>query len=226
VPELPVAARDGFAEVLLPLDPDAARREAARCLDCDDVCSLCVTVCPNRANLSYALSPLVLELPSYVVEGGKPVAKGSSRLAVAQGIQILNLGDACNECGNCVTFCPTSGSPYRDKPSFWVDPEGFAEAKGDAYRMTRTGGAVAIDARVAGRAHRLERRDGVAEYRSDALRATLDTTTWTLIDARVEGTPAEGDVLDLSTCAFLITLLHAEPALPPLTRSLVDGVGI
>ena len=225
-PELPVAERGGFAEVLLSLDAEAARREASRCLDCDEVCSLCVTVCPNRANHAYPVPPLSIELPHFVVEGGRAVPKGTTKLTVDQGTQIVNLGDACNECGNCVTFCPTSGAPFRDKPTFWVDPAGFAEAKGDAFRMTRSGGAVAIDARIAGRAHRLERRDGVAEYCSEALRATLDAATWKLVDARAEGTPAEGDLLDLSTCALLIALLHAEPALPPISSSLADAVGI
>ena len=226
VPELPVAERGGFAEVLLSLDPEAARREAARCLDCDEVCSLCVTVCPNRANQAYTVPPLSIELPSFVVEGGRAVPKGTTTLSVEQGVQIVNLGDACNECGNCVTFCPTSGSPYRDKPTFWIDPEGFAEAKGDAFRMTRSGETVAIDARIGGRAHRLERRDGVAEYRSDLLRATLDADTWKVVDARAERNAAEGDVLDLGTCALLIALLHAEPALPPLSNTQADAVGI
>ncbi len=224
VPELPVSDRGGFAEVLLSLDPEAARREAARCLDCDEVCSLCVIVCPNLANQAYVLPPLEIELPSFVVEAGRAVPKGTTKLKVEQGVQIVNLGDACNECGNCVSFCPTSGSPHRDKPTFWIDPLGFAEAKGDAFRMSRVGGTVAIEARIAGRPHRLERRDGVAEYRSDTLRATLDPASWTLLDARVEGAPAEGTALDLGTCALLIALLHAEPALPPLTSS--DAVGI
>lgn len=226
VPELPVADRGGFTEVLLSLDAEAARREAARCLDCDEVCSLCVTVCPNRANVAYPVPPLSIELPSFVVEGGRAVPKGTTTLAVEQGVQIVNLADSCNECGNCVTFCPTSGQPWRDKPSFWVDPEGFAEAKGDAFRMTRSGEAVAIDARIGGRAHRLERRGAVAEYRSDALQATLDTATWKVVGARAGASSADGDVLDLETCALLIALLHAEPALPLVSITPADAVGI
>lgn len=226
VPELPVAERGGFAEVLLSLDPDAARREASRCLDCDEVCSLCVTVCPNRANQAYTVPPLSIELPSFVVEGGRAVPAGTTKLSVEQGVQIVNIGDACNQCGNCVTFCPTSGAPFRDKPKFWIDAEGFAEAKGDAFRMTRSGAAVAIDARIGGRAHRLEVNDGVAEYRSDALRATLDAGTWKVVDARAEGKPAEGEFLGLGTCALLIALLHAEPALPPLSNVPADAIGV
>ncbi|MBP7674824.1 MAG: putative selenate reductase subunit YgfK [Thermoanaerobaculia bacterium] len=226
VPELPVVERGGFAEVLQPLDADAARREAARCLDCDEVCSLCVTVCPNRANLAYPVPPLSIELPSFVVEGGCAVPKGTTTLSVEQGTQIVNLGDACNECGNCVPFCPTSGAPWREKPTFWLDPEGFAEAKGDAFRMTRSGETVAIEARVAGRAHRLERHPSLAEYRSDALRVVLEPGQWRVLDVRLEGAPAEGEVLDLGACALLIALLHAEPALPPLPNAPADVVGI
>ncbi len=225
-PELPVAERGGFAEVLLSLDPEAARREAARCLDCDEVCSLCVTVCPNRANHSYTVPPLSIELPSFVVEGGRAVPRGTTTLSVEQGVQIVNVGDACNECGNCVTFCPTSGAPYRDKPTFWIDAEGFAEAKGDAFRMTRSGGGVAIDARIAGHVHRLGVKDGFAEYLSDVLRVTLQASRWTVVDARAERNAAEGDVLDLGTCALLIALLHAEPALPPHSNVQADAIGI
>jgi len=225
-PVLPAAERGGFDEVLQPLPADAARAEAARCLDCDEVCSLCVTVCPNRANHAYAVAPLALELPSFVVEGGRAIPTGTTTLSVSQGVQIVNLGDACNQCGNCVTFCPTSGAPWQEKPTFWVDAEGFAEAKGDAYRMTRLPGGVAIDARIGGRTHRLERHDGLAEYRSDALRVVLETGAWRVVDVRLDGSPAEGELLDLSACARLVALLAAEPALPPLQEQLPDGSAV
>jgi len=216
VPELPVAAREGFDELLRPLRPEAARREASRCLDCDEVCSLCVTVCPNRANLAYEVSPLSIELPSFVVEGGRPVPEGTTALRVAQGVQIVNLGDACNECGNCVPFCPTSGAPHRDKPTFWLDAAGFAEAKGDAFRMTRDGDTLVLDARIAGRAHRLEHHGALAEYRSDSLRVVLEPAGWHVLDVRLEPGAVEGDRLDLAACALLVALLPAESALPPL----------
>jgi putative selenate reductase len=226
VPVLPVAERGGFTEVLQSLPAEAARAEAARCLDCDEVCSLCVTVCPNRANHAYTVAPISLELPSFVVEEGRAVPAGTTTFSVTQGVQIVNLGDACNQCGNCVTFCPTSGAPWREKPTFWADAEGFAEAKGDAWRMTRVEGGVAIDARIGGRAHRLERHDGLAEYRSEALRVVLETGSWRVVDVRVVGSPAEGEVLDLSACARLVALLAAEPVLPPLQASIPDGAAV
>jgi len=106
-----------------------------------------------------------------------------------------------------------------------LDPEGFAEAKGDAYRMTRAGEGVAIDARIAGRTHRLERHDGLAEYRSETLRVVLDSGAWRVVDVRVVGSPSEGEVLDLSACARLVALLGAAPALPFLPESVADPIG-
>jgi putative selenate reductase len=214
VPVLPVAERGGFAEVIGSFGPEAAAAEASRCLDCDDFCSLCVTVCPNRANVAYAMSPLALELPSLVVRGGELAAVGATPFAVRQEVQIVNLGDFCNECGNCSTFCPTSGAPYRDKPRFWIDVRGYEEAKGDAFRLERTAGAIAIQARLSGRGHRLERRDGVAEYRSEKLVARFDPESWSVVGYEQVGTLAEGEEIDLSPCATLIALLQAAPALP------------
>jgi putative selenate reductase len=220
VPVLPVAERGGFAEVIQGLGPEAAAAEADRCLDCDDLCSLCVTVCPNRAMLAYAAAPLALDLPGLVARGGRLEPDGARPFAVEQPVQILKLGDFCNDCGNCDTFCPTAGAPHRDKPTFWLDAAGWREAKGDAYRLERRGEAVILTARVDGRDHRLERRGDAAEYRSDEVVAGLSAGAigaWALRDARPAGPLAltEGQRVDLSTCAALIALLAAEPALPP-----------
>jgi ferredoxin len=44
-------------------DDEAMPREAARCLRCDSLCEICVTVCPNRA---------IVALPSFL----GPIARG------------------------------------------------------------------------------------------------------------------------------------------------------
>ncbi len=62
--------------------------ECLRCMSCGSVCESCVDVCPNRANVAID------------VNGRR---------------QILHLDYLCNECGNCETFCPYSGAPYKDK---------------------------------------------------------------------------------------------------------------
>jgi len=214
VPVLPVTGRTGFAEVIGTLGAEVAVAEAARCLDCDDLCSLCVTVCPNRANQAYATRPFSLSLPTLLVRGGRLEASGVTPFEVSQAVQILKIGDFCNECGNCDTFCPTAGAPYREKPTFWLTDEGFSEARGDAFRLTRTGDGVVLAARVGGKSHRLEYRDGRAEYHSDQVRAYLSAHPWAIRGHEPTGPLAEGERVDLATCAALVALLAAEPALP------------
>ena len=73
-------------------DRDAfVAQEASRCLECNYVCSKCVDVCPNRANVSIAV-------PGF-----------------QNRFQTLHLDAYCNECGNCAQFCPWNGKPYKDK---------------------------------------------------------------------------------------------------------------
>lgn len=73
-------------------DRDAfVAQEASRCLECNYVCSKCVDVCPNRANISVAI-------PGF-----------------QNRFQTLHLDAYCNECGNCAQFCPWQGRPYKDK---------------------------------------------------------------------------------------------------------------
>ncbi len=103
-PELSLDRRTGFDEVVQTFDDNLVRAEAERCLECDTFCSLCVSVCPNLA------------LQTYEVD---PAASG-----LQQRYQVAVIADLCNECGNCTTFCPTSGRPYRDKPRLFVDREG------------------------------------------------------------------------------------------------------
>jgi putative selenate reductase len=218
VPVLPVPERSGFAEVVQSFTPESAAAEASRCLDCDDLCSLCVTVCPNRANQAYATAPLSLTLPSLVVRNGGLVPAGSTTLSVAQAVQILKIGDLCNSCGNCDTFCPTSAAPYRKKPCFWIDADGWRETEGDAFRFERSDGAVTLLARLGGRHHRLERRNGLAEYRSEQVVARLSADPWALLDCEAAGALQDGERIDLSVCATLIALLQAEPVLPTGTE--------
>jgi putative selenate reductase len=214
VPVLPISERGGFQEVLQGFSHGDALAEASRCLDCDELCSLCVTVCPNRANRAFAMAPLALEWPVLVARGGQLVEEGPKVFSVQQSVQILNIGDYCNECGNCVTFCPTSGAPFRDKPRFWLDAEGFENAQGDAFRLELTEEGVTLEARLGGSLHRLERRAEGTEYHSDVLRARFATDTWRLLDWEPVGPLDDGQRFDLAPCVTLIALLGAEQAIP------------
>lgn len=74
------------------------KEETSRCLSCDKVCEICTEVCPNRANVAIE------------IEGFENKS------------QIIHLDGMCNECGNCDSFCPHIGKPYKDKFTvFWTE---------------------------------------------------------------------------------------------------------
>ena len=81
---------------------ESAKREGDRCLSCNVVCQACADVCPNRANV-------VIRLPD-----GRH--------------QILHVDRMCNECGNCLVFCPYDSAPYQDKLTLFHDRAGFEES--------------------------------------------------------------------------------------------------
>ncbi len=219
VPVLPLTERHGFAEVLKPFTAESAALEASRCLDSDDLCSLCVTVCPNRANLAYGLEPFSLQLPVLVQRQGRLVAEGVRPFAVNQRVQTLNIGDYCNECGNCDSFCPAAGAPYKDKPRFWIDEEGYRTAKGDAFRLTRGPAGLAIEARLGGIGYNLHMDGERAHFQSDQVKVRLQSGTWNLVDWEARAVLPEGTSVNLEACATLIALLNAEAVLPPLAST-------
>ena len=128
LPEISFDRRSGFDMVIKTMDSATARKEAARCLQCDEACNVCVTVCPNRANLGFVLEPVAFKVQQVQRQGEGTAVIDLGRGAIRQARQVLNIGDFCNECGNCTTFCPTSGAPYRDKAKFHLSPESFAAA--------------------------------------------------------------------------------------------------
>lgn len=138
-PQLPLDFRQGFDEVMLTYDDDQALEEAARCLDCDIYCSQCVGVCPNLA------------LQTYEIE--------TSGSQVRQRYQVAVIADLCNECGNCTTFCPTAGMPYRDKPRLYLDRTEFEAEDDNAFMIFRNGGEWSMDARYRGETHHLDLAD-------------------------------------------------------------------
>jgi putative selenate reductase len=104
---------------------ELAMREASRCLQCGDVCSVCVTVCPNRANNYYITDAAEVPVWKISFNGDAPTFRIESQLKIQQKYQVLNVADFCNECGNCTTFCPTKGSPFSDKPRICLTEKSF-----------------------------------------------------------------------------------------------------
>ncbi len=137
-PLTPLADRHDFREVVLTYDEQQARAEAARCLDCDTYCSICVGVCPNLALLTYETASV-----------DKPAV-------VQQRFQVAVLADLCNECGNCTTFCPTAGAPYRDKPRLYLERAEFEGQQDNAFMVTRTDDGWAMEARWRGETRHID----------------------------------------------------------------------
>lgn len=127
VEELPVAERRNFAVVQKPLTLQQGIAEAARCLHCDQVCSICTTVCPNLALFTYHIRPTLQLSTIYHFRKGEIIPDAGKKFSVNQPHQILHIADWCNQCGNCTTFCPTAGTPYKQKPHLYFDEENWLE---------------------------------------------------------------------------------------------------
>lgn len=168
---LDILAREGldddFIKVHVPVDEDIilerrgrmeegreASEEGLRCLICDQVCRICTEVCPNRANVALALA------------------------GFANPQQIVHVDGLCNECGNCATFCPHAGKPYKDKLTVFWTPEDFADSDNTGFLLLEEG--------------LLRIRDGsgkVFETERDRLARTVDQEMATVIEAILKDYP-------------------------------------
>ena len=86
-------------------------------------CNFCITVCPNDAFFS---------IPSLLGTGLE--SQEDSRQ------QYFVLSELCNECGNCMTFCPEDGDPAVVKPRLYTNAAVF-EAR-DTQGVLITGDTV------------------------------------------------------------------------------------
>ncbi len=218
----PLERGEGFDETVLGYTREEAMREAARCLDCDRACSLCVGVCPNAALMTYEVEPLRAELPVLVVANGVAVERARTTFETAQRPQVAVLADLCNACGTCVTACPTSGSPYRDKPRLYLDRADFRAEESNAFLLL---GPTAMAGRFEGRTHRIE-LDGRFEYTAPSFSAVLDPRTFHPIEATPTDA-AEGETLSLEPAAIMATLLLAlRRSMPHLPHAADDGTRV
>ncbi len=207
IPQLPFDQRHNFDEVVQTLAPTEAEREALRCLDCDTMCSLCVAVCPNLAFMTYRCAPLGVALPQLRVEGGSIKTKGTKPFNVAQGLQVAVLSDLCNECGNCTTFCPTSGRPYQDKPRLYLDRTEFDAQRSNAFMLFERGDAWGMRGRFGGTTHEIV-LNATLDYSSPQLSAHIAAADFSLQSTRLTGAN-EGDTLSLEPAAVLHVLLKS-----------------
>jgi putative selenate reductase len=109
--------RDGTAKLPRAVDHDL---EMWGCV----ACNFCVTVCPNDAFFRI------------------PTPEGLGLEGRQQYVVIVEL---CNECGNCMTFCPEVGDPAVVKPRLYTDAARFADAGRPGFLVRRTNGSVAVE---------------------------------------------------------------------------------
>jgi putative selenate reductase len=210
--EIPHRAPEGrgdFAEVVLTLSDEAARREAARCLDCDLMCSTCDGVCPNRAILTYTTRPTRLAIPQLRMENGESKVLPPVDFEVTQGPQVAILTDACNECGNCVTFCPTAGYPWRDKPRLYLHRGDFEEQNDNAFMLISRDLARGLQARFDGGLHQLIEVNGALSYTSPTIKLQMDSETLAVLKSTVRGDSAGKKLVNADHLGAMITLHRA-----------------
>lgn len=108
-------------------DQEFAANEAARCLECSYICNKCVEVCPNRANIAVDVRDLGLFNDPY---------------------QIIHLDAFCNECGNCATFCPWNGKPYKNKVTIYNSRENMLDSINPGFYLTEAMLSIRMDTEV------------------------------------------------------------------------------
>ncbi len=96
--------------------------EGSRCLGCRALCMKCVEVCPNRANT-------LVKVPG----------------AFRDAWQIVHIDSFCNECGNCATFCPWEGRPYKDKLTVFATEEDFADSTNPGFFLRGSEGKIRVN---------------------------------------------------------------------------------
>jgi NADPH-dependent glutamate synthase beta subunit-like oxidoreductase len=200
----PLTVRNNFNETMLVYTTEEAQTEASRCVDCDTICSLCVGVCPNMALMTYSTDAFGTSLPSFVVEDGTLVEQGRMPFRVDQPYQIAVLSDFCNECGNCVTACPTSGKPFLDKPRLYLNREEFEAEGSNAFMMKRDGDTAVVLSRFDGETHQMA-INGSVEYSSPQVTATFDGS-FELVSATPADSLADGDAVSLTAAATMFAV--------------------
>ncbi len=86
-------------------------------------CNFCITVCPNDAFFSIATPDSLKE----------KLGDNAGRQ------QYFVLSELCNECGNCMTFCPENGDPAVVKPRLYTDQTLFEARTGQGLLLTADG---------------------------------------------------------------------------------------
>jgi putative selenate reductase len=119
-------------------------------------CNFCVTVCPNDAFFR-------LPTPEEMDLDGRQ--------------QYFVLIELCNECGNCLTFCPEIGDPAEVKPRIYTELSRFESGDRAGFLVAADDGQVKLTAAagLAGEVARLASIFNAAEGLPLPLASLLET---------------------------------------------------
>lgn len=201
IPTIPVEERISFDLVHPLLDDDEAKNEAARCLFCNDVCNICVSVCPNISNLAVTFIQEDLKYPIINILGDSFETIETKTFRISQAPQIINIGDFCNECGNCTTFCPTSGDPYKTKPKFYLTKESF-DKEDNCYFISKD----EVFYKSNGKTVLLKHVDNTAVFETDKIKAVFDAGKFIILS--LENKSSENTTIDFSKAVEMHVLLN------------------
>ncbi len=197
----------GFDLVSETLTENETLTEADRCLSCDLYCAICTTVCPNRANIVFPVNPMELPRQTAVVENNKASITSGKPLSIRQSLQIINIGDFCNECGNCTSFCPTNGDPYKDKPKICLSRTAFNREEAGFFIEGET-----IYMKENGVESKLVKKNEGLYYDSPSFSAVLDQQTLAALSVEVKNIKQkEIHLQSVALMGFLLVSLDNYP---------------
>ncbi|MCK5838762.1 MAG: FAD-dependent oxidoreductase, partial [Bacteroidales bacterium] len=197
--------RKNFKLVSSTLTEEEAIKEASRCLLCDEVCNICTTVCPNLAFHSYETVPASYKLQEIIHKGEKQVIIEDHTFEITQKYQILHIADWCNECGNCSTFCPSSGSPYKDKPHLYLSKDAY-NADDEGYYLENKEDELILYQKSKERKSMLTLNNDMLSYSADGFLVTLNPSTLRIINFENRG--KSGREINLQNAAEMSIVLQ------------------
>jgi putative selenate reductase len=210
--ELPADDRRHFRLIQHTINEEDAVAEAGRCLFCDELCNICTTVCPNFANFAYEILPEQISLRKAWRKGAGNAftTTWDEDFEVFQKVQILNIADFCNECGNCTTFCPTSSAPFLVKPKLHLSKDAFDEAR-EGYYMTGTKEQQNLTHKKEGRMESLTETPSGYVYTTPEYTALLDKDDFNILN--VEFLLSDGVEVRLRQAAMMKIIMQGASAL-------------
>lgn len=189
--ELEINDRKNFKLVAETLDQQTIQAEADRCLQCDEICNVCTTVCPNFANFGYEIQPVHYKLQKIKVDIDGTISYPEDEVfKVEQKYQILNIANYCNECGNCTTFCPTKGAPYKEKPHMYVTKSSFDETD-EGYYLDKKSGEITLLNKDGGKLISLVDKGNSYQYETDLLCLELDKANFRVVSVNLKSTTSQ-----------------------------------